>query len=46
MTATEERLYELLRGLPTEEDLKALLPTEEALTAEIDRLLAEGFTGS
>ena len=37
----EERLDELLKDPPTEEGLRALLPTEEELTATIDRLLEE-----
>lgn len=46
MNGTEERLHELLADAPTEEDLRALLPDPEELTAQIYRLLAEGFTAS
>lgn len=42
----EERLNELLRDAPNEEDLRDMLPSEEELTSAIDRLLSEGFTGS
>ncbi len=41
MDGTEERLRELLADAPTGEDIRAMLPSEEELTAEIDRLLAE-----
>ena len=37
----DERLDELLKDAPTEEDLRALLPTEEESTAAINRLLAD-----
>ncbi len=37
----EERLNELLRDAPTQEDLWALLPDPEEATATINRLLEE-----
>jgi hypothetical protein len=41
MNGTEEHLIRLLAELaaPTEDGLRAMLPTEEELTAALDRLL-------
>ncbi len=42
----EGALYALLRDAPTEEDLRASLPSGEELTAAIDRLLADAGADS
>ncbi len=36
----DERLDELLKDVPSEEEMMALLPPQEELTATINRLLA------
>ncbi len=41
----EERLNELLRDAPTGEELRAMLPSSEELTATINRLIADIAAG-